>query len=81
VENKLNATTQKFLTAKISGCALKQYSKTHSSLRQRKLQWQNGAALLSCRIGAVEHRKRPVGVLTLRTLGFARWILAKLHKN
>jgi len=32
-ENKLNATTQQFITAKISGCALKQGSKTHSSLR------------------------------------------------
>ena len=33
-ENKLNATTQHFITAKISGCALKQVSKTHSSLGQ-----------------------------------------------
>jgi len=32
-ENKLNATTQQFITAKISGCALKQGSETHSSLR------------------------------------------------
>jgi len=32
-ENKLNATTQQFITAKISGCGLKQGSRTHSSLR------------------------------------------------
>jgi len=31
--NTLNATTQQFITAKISGCALKQGSKTHSSMR------------------------------------------------
>ena len=55
-ENKLNATTQQFITAKISGCALKQGSKTHSSLRQSNLQQKNQAALMSCRIGAVEHR-------------------------
>jgi len=33
-KNTLNATTQQFITAKISGCALKPGSKTHSSLRQ-----------------------------------------------
>jgi len=36
-ENKLNATTQQLITAKISGCVLKQGSKTHSSLRQKQL--------------------------------------------
>jgi len=56
-ENKLNATTQEFITAKISGCALKQGSKTHSSLRQSNLQLQNEATLMSRRIRAVEHRK------------------------
>jgi len=45
-ENKLNATTQQFITAKISGCALKQRSKTHSSLHQSNLQLQNEAALI-----------------------------------
>jgi len=40
-ENTLNATAQQFTTAKISGCALKQGSKTHSSLRQSNLQLQN----------------------------------------
>ena len=33
-ENKHNATTQQFVTAKISGCPLKQGSETHLSLRQ-----------------------------------------------
>ena len=33
-ENKINATTQQLITAKISGCARKPGSKTHSSLRQ-----------------------------------------------
>jgi len=33
-ENTLYLTMQQFITAKISGCALKQGSKTHSSLRQ-----------------------------------------------
>jgi len=43
--NTLNAMTQQFITAKISGCTLKQASKTHSSLRQSNLQLQNQAAL------------------------------------
>jgi len=37
-----------FITAKISGCALKQGSKTHSSLRQSNLPLQNKTALMSC---------------------------------
>ena len=61
-ENKLNATTQQFITAKISGCALKTGSKTHSSLRPSNLQLQNQAALMSCRIRAVEHRKCAAGL-------------------
>jgi len=56
-ENKLDATTQQFITAKISGCALKQGSETHSSLRQSNSQLQNEAAPMSCRIRAVEGRK------------------------
>ena len=55
-ENKLNATTQQSITAKISACALKQGRKTHSSLCQSNLQLQNEAALMSRRIRAVEHR-------------------------
>jgi len=31
-KKKLNATTQQFITAKISGCALKQGRETHSSM-------------------------------------------------
>jgi len=46
-ENKLNATTQQFITAKISGCTLIQGSETHSCLRQSNLQLQNQAALRS----------------------------------
>ena len=41
---------------KISGGALKQGSKTHSSIRQSNLQRKNEAALMSRRIRAVEHR-------------------------
>jgi len=61
-ENTLNATTQQFITAKISGCALKQGSKTHSSMRQSDLQLQNAAALMSYRIWAVEHTKSAAGL-------------------
>jgi len=57
VENILNATTQQFITstAKNSGCALKQGSETHSSLRRSNLQLQNQAALRSHQIRAFEH--------------------------
>ena len=61
-ENKLNATTQQFITAKISGCALKQRRKTHSSLRQSNLRLQNQAALMSFRVRVVEHRKCAAGL-------------------
>jgi len=54
-KNKLNATTQQFITAKISGCALKQWSERHSSLRQRNLQLQTQAALRSRQVREVEH--------------------------
>jgi len=60
-ENKLNATKKQFITAKISGCVLKQGRKTHSSLRQRNLQLLNEAALMSRRIRAVEHRRCAAG--------------------
>jgi len=46
-ENKLNATTQQFITAKIPDCVLKLGSKTHSPLRQSNLQLQNHAAPVS----------------------------------
>jgi len=61
-ENKLNATTQQIITAKISSCAWKPGSKTHSSLRHSNSQLQNEAALMSCRIRAVEHRKCAAGL-------------------
>jgi len=60
-KNKLNATTQQFITAKLSGCALKQGSGTQWTLHQNTLQLQNEAALMSCRIRAVEHRKCVAG--------------------
>jgi len=44
-ENKLNTTTQQFITTKILGLALKQMSKTHSSQRQSNFQLQNETAL------------------------------------
>jgi len=59
-ENKLNVTTQQFITAKITGCTLKQGSKTNSTLRQKQL--QNQAALMSCRIQTVKHRKCAAGL-------------------
>ena len=62
VKNKLNVTTQQFITAKISGCALNRGSKTHSSMRQCNFQLQNEAALMSCLIRAVEHRKSVPGL-------------------
>ena len=61
-ENKLNAAIQQSITAKISGCALIQRSKTHSSLLQSNLQLQNEAALMSYRIRAVEHGKCAAGL-------------------
>jgi len=60
-ENTINATTQQFITAKMSGCALKQGSKTNSSMRPSNLQLQNAAALMSCRMRAVDHRKCVAG--------------------
>jgi len=64
-KNTPNATTQQFITAKISGCALKQGSKTHSiTTSESNLQLPNQAALMSRRIRAVEHRRclaGPVG--------------------
>jgi len=61
-ENTPNATIQQFITAKISGCALKQGSKTHSSIRQSNLQLQNQAALMFCRMRAVKHRISAAGL-------------------
>jgi len=52
--NKLNATTQQFITAKISGCALKQGSKTQSSLRQSNLQLQNALYYVEYEQSSVE---------------------------
>jgi len=54
--------SQEFITAKIPGCASKQGSEIHSSLRQSNLPLQNEAALMPCRIRTVEHRKCGAGV-------------------
>ena len=56
-EDTPNATPLQVISAKISGCALKQWNKTHSSLRQSNLQLQIQAALMSRPIRVVEHRK------------------------
>ena len=61
-KNKFNATTQQFISAKISDCALKQGSETHTSLRQSNLQLQNQAALRSRQIPAVEHWRCAAGL-------------------
>ena len=61
-KNKLNATTQQFITAKISRCVLKQGSETHSSLRQSNLQLQNEAALRSRQIRAVAYWRYAAGL-------------------
>jgi len=76
-ENTLNATTQ-FITAKVSGCALKQVSKTHSSLRQSNLQLQNEVALMS---NTSSRTQKVCGWTGWRSPRFARSNLAKLHKN
>jgi len=53
---KINSTLrQPFITAKISGCTLKQGSKTHSSLRQSNLQLPSQAAPMSRRRGGARH--------------------------
>ena len=61
-ENTLNATTQQFITAKISGCTLKQGSKTliNASAQFTTTKWD--CAIMSCRIRAVEHRKSATGL-------------------
>jgi len=56
----LNATTQQFITAKISGYAINRGSKSHS-VRPNNLQLQK-EALMSCRMRAVEHRKSAAGL-------------------
>ena len=63
-KNKFKATTQQFTSAKISGCALKQESETHSSQRQSNLQLQNQVALSlrSRQIRAVEDWRCAAGL-------------------
>ena len=47
-ENKLNATTQQLIIVNIWGYALKQGSKTHSSLRQSNVQLQSHYEIPEC---------------------------------
>ena len=61
-ENTVNATTQLFIIAKISNCAIKQGGKTHYSLNQRNLQLQNTTAVMSRRIRADERRRCTAGL-------------------
>ena len=61
-KNKLNATTQQFVTAKISGCVLKQVNETHSSLRQSNLQLQIEAALRYRQMRAVAYWRFAAGL-------------------
>ena len=60
-ENKIYATTQQFITAKMPGCTLNREVK-HSLLRQSNLQLQNEAALRSRQIRAVEHWRCAAGL-------------------
>ena len=74
--------TQRYDTAvqncKISGCVLKQGSKTHSSRRQSNLQLKNQAARMSSRIRS---RAQVCGRNGLRKLWVASSNLAEQHKN
>ena len=73
-EKNLNATTQQFITAKISGCTWKPGRKTHSSQRLSMLQLQKEASLMSCSIQSVEHRKCAAGLAGAHP-GLQDWIL------
>ena len=78
-KNKLNATTQQFIIAKITGCALKQGNETHSSLHQSNWQLQNQATLRSRQIRAVEHWRCAAGLAGAH-LGLQDRILLKRIK-
>jgi len=78
--NTLNATTQNIITAKISGCALKQGSKTHSPMRQSNLQLQSETAV-QCLVEYEQSSIEKCGWPCWRTTPFERLNLAKLHRN
>ena len=59
---ELNAKTKQCITAKISGYALKQWSRTHSVLRQRSSQLQKHQATRMSRRIAIEQRKYAAGM-------------------
>ena len=78
-ENKLNATTQQLTTAKISGCILKQVSKTSSTGSEQftTAKWGCANVLLNTSSGVW----KVCSWTGWRTPRFARSNLAKLHKN
>ena len=61
-ENTLNPTTQQFITAKISGCALKQGSKTLITASAQFTTTKWNCAIMSCWIQAVERTKSAAGL-------------------
>jgi len=77
----LNAKTMQFITAKISGNALKQGSRTHSVLRWGNSQLQKHQAAQMPRRVAVEQRRREGVRLEWRTPRADSSKLAKLHEN
>ena len=77
-ENKLNATKQQFIIAKISGYA-SHGSKTHSSLCPTNLQLQNQVVLIPRWIRAVEHRKCVAGLSNVQP-DFQDWILLNYRR-
>ena len=74
----LNTKPEQFITAKIPGNTLKQWSQTHSKLRQRSSQVQkHQAARISRRI-AVEQRRYAAEMADTKGDSLK---LAKLHRN
>jgi len=74
VENELNPTTQQFITAEVSGFALKQRSKAHVTASE-----QFTSAKWGCAKASSNKSSR-----ALKACGWARFArsnLAKLHKN
>jgi len=61
-KNKFKATTQQFISAKISDCALKQGSETHSSQLKSNLRLHNQVALRSRQIRAVQDWRCAAGL-------------------
>jgi len=78
-KNILNATTQQFIIANISGCALKQGVKhTHQCVRAI-FNYKMRLPLMYCLIRAVEHRKCVAGLADAQP-GFKDRILLTTHE-